>query len=354
MAGLSVSVAMATFNGGPHVAQQLADLADQSVLPDELVVCDDGSTDDTLAIIERFAITAPFPVHLHRNPDRLGYRANFLKCAGLCQSDLIAFCDQDDRWSHEKIKTMIACFDDPEVLLAFHDAEIVDKNERTLGQLMRARPMGNSTPLTGSPWAFALGFTQVFRRWLCDCDRWWPLSVDPNSADQPMAHDQWYFFLASVLGTIGNLEVPLVRYRQHGANVFGWAKAKHTFGARLLAKISAATWLSQRRLHSAEQSAKIFDQASITLPKPYDQRAREGAIAYRQLADLCARRAGIHAGRTIIDRARSLAALVSAGGYGLDPRRFGVKALAMDVIVGLSGITRRKMARTAPVDTPTR
>ena len=86
--------------------EQLADLAAQSVLPAELVVCDDGSTDDTLAILERFAITAPFPVRVHRNSERLGYRANFLKCAGLCRSDLIAFCDQDDRWAPRKIETM--------------------------------------------------------------------------------------------------------------------------------------------------------------------------------------------------------------------------------------------------------
>ena len=77
------------------------------------------------------------------------------------------------------------------------------------------------------------------------------------------------------------------------------------------------------------------------------------AAAYRQLADMCAKRAGIHAGRTIFDRARSFAALASAGGYGSDPRRFGARALVMDVVVGLSGITRKKKSRTAPVDTPT-
>jgi glycosyltransferase involved in cell wall biosynthesis len=350
---LSVSVAMATFNGGAHLAEQLADLAEQSMLPAELVVCDDGSSDDTLATLEAFAISAPFPVHIHRNPKRLSYRANFIKCAGLCGSDLIAFCDQDDRWDSKKIATMVRCFDDPEVLLAFHDAEIVDEEERPLGRLMRARPVGRSAPLSGSPWAFSLGFTQVFRRWLCDCDSWWAQSADPNSADEPMAHDQWYFVLASALGTIVNIEAPLVRYRQHGANVFGWAKAKRTLGARLLAKIASATWLYQRRLHSAEQSAIILDQASSSLPKPYDRHAREGAVAYRKLADMCAKRAGIHAGRTIFDRARSFAALASAGGYGSDPRRFGARALVMDVVVGLSGITRKKKSRAAPVDTPT-
>ena len=353
MGSLSVSVAMATFNGASHLGQQLADLAEQSVLPAELVVCDDGSTDDTLAILDRFAANAPFPVHIHRNAERLGYRANFIKCAGLCRSDLIAFCDQDDRWAPVKIETMVACFDDPEVLLAFHEAEIIDEDERPLGRLMRARPIGRSPPLSGSPWAFALGFTQVFRRWLCECDRWWALSVDPNSEREPMAHDQWYFFLASTLGTIVNVETPFVRYRQHGANVFGWAKAKRTLSARLLKKIASATWLYDRRFQSAAQSAIILGEAASVLRKPYDQRAREGAVAYRQLAELCAERAGVHAGRTIFHRVRSFAALVSAHGYGSDPRRFGARALVMDVVVGLSGINRKSASRTVVVDAPT-
>ena len=271
MASLSVSVAMATYNGAAYLARQLDDLAAQSILPAELVVCDDGSTDDTLAILERFAITAPFAVHVHRNSERLGYRANFLKCASLCRSDLIAFCDQDDRWASTKIATMLACFEDPEVLLAFHDAEIIAEDERSLGRLMRARPIGRSPPLSGSPWTFSLGFTQVFRRWLCDCDRLWPLSVDPNSAREPMAHDQWYFFLASVLGTVINIEAPLVRYRQHGDNVFGWAKAKRTLGARLLGKDSirhmAATTAGFNRPRRA-RSFSIRQRTYFRRPMP--------------------------------------------------------------------------------------
>ena len=71
MASLSVSVAMATYNGAAYLARQLDDLAAQSILPAELVICDDGSTDNTLAILERFAITAPFAVRAHRNSERL-------------------------------------------------------------------------------------------------------------------------------------------------------------------------------------------------------------------------------------------------------------------------------------------
>ena len=96
---------------------------------------------------------------------------------------------------------------------------------------------------------------------------------------------------------------------------------------------------------SRPRRARSFsDQAAGILRQPYDQRAREGAAAYRPLADLCAQRAAIHAGATIFHRARSFAALVSARGYGAGPRRFGARALAMDVVVGLSGLSPQEGA----------
>jgi len=339
LASLSISVAMATFNGAAYLDRQLADLAAQTALPAELVVCDDGSTDETLDILQRFAASAPFPIRVHRNPERLGYRANFLKCASLCRSDLIAFCDQDDRWLPTKLATMLTYFDDPDVLLAFHRAEIIAQDERPLGRFAQMpRPVGESPPLAGSPWTFALGFTQIFRRSLCGCDRWWPLSLDHNSAEERMAHDQWYFFLASVFGTIVNVDTPLVRYRQHDRNVFGWSKAKRSWRARFFDRVRSVASMAKRRVNAATQRANILDAAAGALPSPFRERALKGADAYRHLAALCAKRAGIYAGTSFIDRARSFASLVRARGYGADPARLGAGALLVDAFIGVSGL----------------
>src|SRR5690349_6672659 len=76
MAELPVSIAMATYNGARYIGEQLDDLARQTQPPAELVVSDDSSSDGTLAIVERFASKAPFPVRIHSNPRRLGYREN--------------------------------------------------------------------------------------------------------------------------------------------------------------------------------------------------------------------------------------------------------------------------------------
>ena len=214
----SVSVALAVYNGADYLAQQLDDLRSQSLLPCELVVCDDGSTDVTLDILQDFADSAPFPVQIHRNPARLGYRQNFIQCAGLCSGDFVAFCDQDDRWSPEKLKTIADPFEDPETMLVFHNARVVRSTGEATATLRRDRETKSWEPLTGSPWMFALGFTQVFRKSLVEFDGLWANSLDQNFDGGPLAHDQWYFFLASVIGKIVYLPDLLADYRQHEDN----------------------------------------------------------------------------------------------------------------------------------------
>lgn len=333
---------MATYNGAVYIGEQLSDLAAQTVLPAEVVICDDGSTDSTLARVEQFAAEAPFPVRIYRNADRLGYRPNFLKCTTLCRSDLIAFCDQDDRWLPEKLEAMARPFDNPEVLLAFHGAELIGLDERRLGPLtaMPRRP-GLSSRLSGSPWDHALGFTQIFRRWLCQWDELWPQSLDQNFDAEPLAHDQWYFFLASALGCIVNVPEPLVRYRQHGANVFGWVPSAKGFRTRVRRRVAVASMATERRARSARQRAIILNLMAEKLEEPYRQRAQEGAKAYGDLSVRCEQRATIYQAPTFGGRIRGLASLLWGRGYGSGPWRFGPMALGMDLLVGLPALANR-------------
>src|ERR1035437_7645952 len=162
---IPVSVAMATYNGQKHIRRQLDSLAAQSQIPEELVITDDNSTDDTVSVIDAFAKTAPFLVNVYRNKTRLGYRANFMRAASLCRSELIAFCDQDDYWYPQKIAVSVKPFSDPEVLLTYHNADVISGEGRRIGSLAaRAASQSVLMPLSSSPWWHPLGFTQVFRR----------------------------------------------------------------------------------------------------------------------------------------------------------------------------------------------
>ncbi len=148
-----ISIAMATYNGAAYLEQQLESLAKQRLLPGELVVTDDGSTDGTIALIEDFARCAPFPVRIVKNEVRLGYRGNFIKNSTICGCDLIAFCDQDDVWHPEKLQEVSKAFDNPDVLLCYHNARLTDKAGAVTGRadiakINRLNPPASIHPYT--------------------------------------------------------------------------------------------------------------------------------------------------------------------------------------------------------------
>ena len=129
------SVAMCTYNGAKHLSEQLGSLLTQQRLPDELVVCDDGSKDSTVALLEQFAHEAPFPVRVVQNPQNLGYSRNFAKAVGLCDGDLVALADQDDVWFPEKLHQLELCFEHhPDVEGVFSDGEIIGDDSRPSGR----------------------------------------------------------------------------------------------------------------------------------------------------------------------------------------------------------------------------
>ena len=115
-----ISIAMATYNGARFLRQQLDSFARQTLLPSELVVCDDGSTDSTMTIVDAFSRSAPFPIVIVNNTVRLGYTANFLQAAQMCQGELIAFSDQDDEWLPQKLASIVRAGHESDALLLAH------------------------------------------------------------------------------------------------------------------------------------------------------------------------------------------------------------------------------------------
>ncbi|MEY2619299.1 MAG: hypothetical protein RL522_2301 [Pseudomonadota bacterium] len=118
----TVSIALCTYNGQRFLELQLESLLAQTVKPDELVVCDDASSDRSVEIIEAFARRAPFPVRVWRNARNLGYVRNFEQAISHCTQDLVFLCDQDDLWDPHKIEILQGLFEsEPAVGLCLHD-----------------------------------------------------------------------------------------------------------------------------------------------------------------------------------------------------------------------------------------
>jgi glycosyltransferase involved in cell wall biosynthesis len=136
MAGLKLSVALCTYNGAKYLKEQLDSIGRQTRLPDELVICDDRSTDGTPGIVSQFAAEARFPVAFTVNKVNLGATKNFEKAIGRCTGDIILQSDQDDVWLDKKLELIEGIFlNNPDVRAIFSDAEVVDEFSRGVERL---------------------------------------------------------------------------------------------------------------------------------------------------------------------------------------------------------------------------
>lgn len=222
--GAAVSVAMATCNGGAYLEAQLASLVAQTRLPEELVVCDDASDDDTAARLDSFAASAPFAVRFERNPSRLGITRNFEKAASLCRGEIVFLADQDDVWLPDKIEKLVrALEDDARAGAVFSDGEVVDAGEETLGyglwEALDFRASEQRSVREGRAHevflrhVVAAGTTMAFRA------RFLPLLTP--FPDLRSAHDAWIAFLISAVSEVAILDAKLIRYRLHADNQIG-------------------------------------------------------------------------------------------------------------------------------------
>jgi glycosyltransferase involved in cell wall biosynthesis len=117
---------MCTYNGEKYVSEQINSILSQTVPADEIIICDDKSTDNTLNIIKNSNSSI---IKLHQNPVNLGYIQNFTQAVNMCNGDIIFFSDQDDVWLPNKIEEMVAAFNaDPNAYMIFSDSYITDKN----------------------------------------------------------------------------------------------------------------------------------------------------------------------------------------------------------------------------------
>ena len=216
---------MCTFNGARYLQDQLASLAEQTRLPDELILCDDCSEDETVQLVERFTATAPFPVRLHVTARNVGTIKNFERAIGLCSGDFIALCDQDDVWLPEKLAHLEAQFlRAPRVGLIFSDAEVIDETQHptgdTLWQKLGLNPRERQRLRTAKAvdellqGSIVTGATAAFRSSFKSL-------ILPIPDDLPVIHDAWIAMLIAAVSEVLPLPERLMKYREHSDQQIG-------------------------------------------------------------------------------------------------------------------------------------
>ena len=296
---MRISIALATYNGAKYLTEQLDSLMAQSLLPWECVVCDDGSTDGTLDILQKFAQQASFTVHIHCNAARLGYRENFLYCASLCTGDLIGFCDQDDVWLHNKLQRVAEAFTShPNASLAVHQGQVVDAELRDTGQYYpQVTQARGQTKQTGEPFINIPGFAMVFKRALLQTCPWDRRPSDPNTYDLPAAHDTWIFFMAETLGDVVFIPESLVQYRRHDSNTTLHTATQRPSGPlaqRLRGRLARMRLQYQRRAALLGECGSLLEELSQRATTAASHDLHTAAARYRRFADIYTRRTHLY------------------------------------------------------------
>jgi glycosyltransferase involved in cell wall biosynthesis len=246
---MTISVALCTFNGAAFLAEQLQSICQQTRPPDEVVVCDDASSDRTSEILGRFSKEAPFPVAVKVNPRNLGSTANFAQAIGHCAGDLIVLSDQDDIWLPAKLEVLERTFAaEASAGFAWSDAEVVDERQTPLGYTLWNRIQFQASEqeqfLTGGAFELLLkrfrvtGATMAFRAAYRDL-------VLPIPTD--WVHDGWIAQLIAAVAPGVPVAEPLVRYRQHPGQQIGERRPNVMAHVRM-------GWRTQQRLYEAVAS----------------------------------------------------------------------------------------------------
>jgi glycosyltransferase involved in cell wall biosynthesis len=336
--GKTISIAMATFNGEKFLRDQLNSLSRQSHLPDELVVTDDCSTDQTLKVLKEFQTEAPFAVRLSVNERRLGYAENFLRAASQCKGDLIAFCDQDDVWMENKLERCLREFDSPALHLVAHSMLAVDSDLKTISYSPGIRKsftvnQGNETP--GLRWS--LGCAEVMRREVIhELLRFWPADHEQHAAKfnlKLLGHDEIAYFLANGMGDIRFLAEPLIRYRVHSSNV---TNSVPTFGQRLRVSASVGRDAYEKNARFLQMHARLIKQMADHSRHPSISNAfRREASKFMLAARASKIRATIYRERSRLGRLLLIAKASRRGLYGPLFRFNGMRSIAKDLAVTL-------------------
>lgn len=344
-----ISIAMTTFNGGRYLAEQLESLAAQRALPLELVVCDDGSTDDTMSILGAFAARAPFPVRVHRNPVNLGFAENFFQAARMCVGEWIAFCDQDDVWLPNRLEDVqSALIQRGDVALVVQNAHLCDAQLAQQGRLFPAalRPGWHAPGAQFGFWVW-LGFLQTFRADLLrDLDTGnLPHNYFPGH--DRLSHDKWTCLIANATGGVLVLEAPAALYRRHEAALTGsYAQQdwKQRVGKALPVGGDHYAFLAEVAAETANYLRRIAGPVRPDLTAAL-MRAAQG---FDRMAAIQAERARLYTVRAPLARLGSLWRIAAQGGYiGPPMTALGWKSGAKDVLqaLGLLGLMRRGAGR---------
>ena len=212
---MTLSVVIATYNGARFLREQLDSIYHQTHLPDEVVVSDDGSTDETVAILEEYKQRYGLKYEVHKQS--LGVNNNFFHAMALSTGELISICDQDDVWFPNKLETLYNHI----TTMDLHKPCVVSSLRQDInaaGEVLSVvhAPYTEGWDATLLTYSRNQGCTMMFNRRLLDVLL--PIINHVENGLTALYYDEWIAYVGALLGEKHNLPDVLMSYRHHDKN----------------------------------------------------------------------------------------------------------------------------------------
>lgn len=221
---MKISVALCTYNGEKFLHQQLDSILNQTVKVDEIVICDDGSQDQTQAILSEYQKQFPEIFKIYINEKNLRSVKNFQKAISLCTGDYIFLSDQDDSWIPNKVEVYLDYFkQNPNIDVICSNGFIIDENSNKLEKytvwdapqlLAKNNQEIDYFKIFNTIGNFATGAAMAIRRSFVD-------KILPFPVIEGLHHDEWIAVVSSEQQKFAFLNEKLFSYRTHNDQQVG-------------------------------------------------------------------------------------------------------------------------------------
>jgi glycosyltransferase involved in cell wall biosynthesis len=231
--GKKINILLASFNGEKYLRAQLNSIFKQTYSHWKLIIRDDGSTDQTIKIVEEYIERYPEKIELLKDgKENLGPTLNFSELMSYSKANYIMFADQDDIWlphkidiTLNKIKMLEQEYSSSTPLMVFSDLKVVDNNLN-----VKAESMWKHQKL--DPNITKSLYKILAQNVVTGC------SMMINQAAKKVAcpiptknvlHDHWIAINVCKYGKIDYISEPLILYRQHANNDLGALKVNVSY-----------------------------------------------------------------------------------------------------------------------------